>query len=89
MHNLMAMALGELGLMGGVLVVGLYARVIWLAWRARADPAAAVGVALALGLLVANAFDLYAWGLAPGRLLLGLLCGLCASDAAGVDSKPT
>ncbi|HLB46508.1 MAG TPA: O-antigen ligase family protein [Anaerolineales bacterium] len=88
-HNTMAMALSELGLMGGVLVVGLYARVIWLAWRARADLAAAVGVALALGLLVANAFDLYAWGLAPGRLFLGLLCGFCASDSAGVDSKST
>ncbi len=88
-HNTMAMALSELGLMGGVLVVGLYTRVIWLAWRARADLAAAVGVALALCLLVANAFDLYAWGLAPGRLFLGLLCGLCAGDSAGVDSKPT
>jgi O-antigen ligase len=88
-HNTMALAASELGLAGGLLVVGLYARVIWAAWQARKDLAAAVGVALLLALLVANAFDLYAWGLAPGRLLLGLLCGLCASDLAAVDSKFT
>ncbi len=79
-HNAMALAASELGLMGGLLAVGLYARVIWAAWRARTNLAAAVGVALILALLVANAFDLYAWGLAPGRLLLGLLCGLCAGN---------
>ncbi len=88
-HNAMALAASELGLMGGVLAAGLYARVIWAAWQARANLAAAVGVALLLALLVANAFDLYAWGLAPGRLLLGLLCGLGASDLTGVDSKLT
>lgn len=88
-HNAMALAASELGLMGGLLAVGLYARVIWAAWRARTNLAAAVGVALMLALLAANAFDLYAWGLAPGRLLLGLLCGLCASDLTGVDSKLT
>jgi O-antigen ligase len=87
-HNAMALAAGELGLAGGLLAVGLYVRVIWVAWRVRANLGPAVSAAIVLALLVANAFDLYAWGLAPGRLLLGLLCGLCGSDLAGIDSKP-
>ncbi len=86
-HNAMALAAGELGLAGGLLAVGLYVRVIWIAWRVRANLGPVVSAVIVLALLVANAFDLYAWGLAPGRLFLGLLCGLCGSDLVGIDSR--
>jgi len=75
-HNPVLMAAGELGIGGGVLVLAVWAVIVHAAWFRRHSAVAATAHGVMLAVIVANAFDLYIWGLASGRLLLGLLLGL-------------
>ena len=78
-HNLALLVVAELGIAGGLVLIGLAVAVLIGVMRARRAETIVFSAAL-IGLLTTGMFDHYLWTLAPGRLLLGLLLGLWAGQ---------
>lgn len=86
-HNMLILAIGELGLAGGLAVLLLYIQLGYQCWQGRANLVGVIGCALCLALLLANIFDVYLWGLPPSRLWLGVLLGVWANSSAPVVTR--
>jgi hypothetical protein len=71
----------ELGLAGLILILFLGAAIGLRIIQSKSPTAILAGAMLA-GLGVISLFDHYLWTLAPGRILLGLVLGLWAGQAA-------
>ncbi len=78
-HSLPLLMIAELGLPGLLVLAGLGISILLGVLRAR-SPQAVVFSAALIGLFVAALFDHYLWTLAPGRMLVGLMLGLWASQ---------
>ena len=74
-HNIFLLAGSELGIIGLLLVIGLYSSVILSIIKAQA-PKAILASATVTGLGIISLFDHYLWTLAPGRMMFGLALGL-------------
>ena len=80
-HNLFLLAASELGIVGLLLVTGLFTTIAANIFKARTPKAILAGAALT-GLGIVSLFDHYLWTLAPGRIMLGLALGLWAGQAS-------
>jgi glycosyltransferase involved in cell wall biosynthesis len=76
-HNVFYLVTAELGIVGLILMFGLFISIAWNILKAR-SPQAILASATLTGLGVISLFDHYLWTIAPGRLLLGLALGLWA-----------
>ncbi|HLF73762.1 MAG TPA: O-antigen ligase family protein [Anaerolineales bacterium] len=81
-HNIFLLAGAELGIIGTLLVVGLFISLALNIAKAETPHLILVSAALA-GLGVISLFDHYLWTLAPGRMMLGLVLGLWAGKLVG------
>ena len=75
-HNLLLLALDELGPVGAGLLIALIGVVGWQIVRQRPHPGAALFGAALVGVLVAAQFDHFWWTLGPGRDAFWLAVGL-------------
>jgi O-antigen ligase len=80
-HNIFYLVTAELGIVGLILMIGLFISIAWNIFKAR-SPQAILASATLTGLGVISLFDHYLWTIAPGRLLLGLALGLWAGQVA-------
>ena len=80
-HNLLLLATAELGLAGLILIVVLYTSIALKIFQSKSPQALLAGAMLG-GLGMISLFDHYLWTLAPGRIMLGLVLGLWAGQAA-------
>jgi O-antigen ligase len=78
-HNVLLLALSELGIAGVIVLGGLAVVVVMATLKARNLAAIVLSAAL-MGLFVITLFDHYLWTLAPGRLLLISMLGLWAGQ---------
>jgi len=74
-HNIFLLAGSELGIVGLLLVIGLFISIALNIVKAQ-TPQAILAGATVTGLGVISLFDHYLWTLAPGRMMLGLALGL-------------
>lgn len=81
-HNLPLLIVVELGMGGGIILVGMGIVLVRHSLKAH-HPGAILACALLAGLLVEALFDHYLWTAAAGRILLGLVLGLWASRISG------
>jgi len=87
-HNVLLLALEELGPLGGLLALSAAGLVLLLIRRARSADAVLLS-ALVLGLLVIGLFDHYLWTLPPMRALLWSSLGLMAAQIeAPLEAAP-
>jgi O-antigen ligase len=80
-HNLPLLVTAELGIAGIILILSICALVARRVIRSKSSQAILAGAMLA-GLGMIGVFDHYLWTLAPGRIMLGLVLGLWAGQAA-------
>jgi len=78
-HNILLLAGAELGIIGSILVGGLFISILFSIFRAQTLESILASAMLA-GLGVISLFDHYLWSLAPGRLMLALALGLWAGS---------
>jgi len=80
-HNIVLLTTAELGIVGLILVMGLFISIALNIYKAN-SPKAVLASATLAGLGVISLFDHYLWTLAPGRMMLGLAFGLWAGQVA-------
>jgi O-antigen ligase len=80
-HNIFYLVAAELGIVGLILMIGLFISIALNIFKAR-SPQAILASATLTGLGIISLFDHYLWTIAPGRLLLGLALGLWAGQVA-------
>jgi O-antigen ligase len=80
-HNVFLLATAELGVVGLIVMIGLFISIALNIIKAK-SPQAILASATLTGLGIISLFDHYLWTLAPGRLLLGLALGLWAGQIA-------
>ena len=74
-HNIFLLVGAELGIIGLVITVSLFAAIALKISRVQ-TPRAILASATIAGLGVISLFDHYLWSIAPGRLMLGLALGI-------------
>jgi len=80
-HNIFLLVTTELGVVGLILMIGLFIFIALNIFKAK-SPQAILASATLTGLGVISLFDHYLWTLAPGRIMLGLALGLWAGQVA-------
>ncbi len=80
-HNIFLLARSELGMIGLLLVLGLFISIALNIFKAQSPQAILVSATVA-GLGVISIFDHYLWSLAPGRMMLGVALGLWIGQIA-------
>jgi O-antigen ligase len=80
-HNIFLLATTELGIVGLLLMIGLFIVIALTIVKAKSPQAILAGATLT-GLGVISLFDHYLWTLALGRIMLGLVLGLWAGQVA-------
>ena len=78
-HNIFLLAGAELGILGVLVVCGLFISILLSSLKAQ-TPESVLASAMLAGLGVIGLFDHYLWSLAPGRLMLALALGLWAGS---------
>ena len=81
-HNLPLLASAELGILGFILMIGLFISIAQVIGKVQ-SPKAILMSATLVGLGITSLFDHNLWSLAPGRILLGLVLGLWAGQIGG------
>jgi hypothetical protein len=81
-HNLILLASAELGVLGGLLVLGIGLAILAAACQAQGVSGIVLSAVMA-GLLVTGLLDHYAWTMPPGRALFGLCLGVWAGQLSG------
>jgi O-antigen polymerase len=81
-HNILLLALSELGIAGIIVLGGLAVAVVVGTLKARSSAAIVLSATL-MGLFAITLFDHYLWTLAPGRLLFISMLGLWAGQVRG------
>jgi O-antigen ligase len=80
-HNLLLLISDELGVAGLILILVLISSIAVKIFQAK-SPQAVLAGAMVTGIGAISLFDHYLWTLAPGRIMLGLVLGLWAGQAA-------
>jgi O-antigen ligase len=80
-HDVFLLATAELGVIGLILMVGLFISIALGIFRSKSPQAILAGAAVT-GLGVISLFDHYLWTIAPGRVMLGLALGFWAGQVA-------
>jgi len=80
-HNIFLLVITELGIIGLLLMIGLFVSIALSIYRSE-SPRAILASATLTGFGIISLFDHYLWTLAPGRMLLGLALGLWAGQVA-------
>src|SRR5258706_6418790 len=80
-HNIFLLVTTELGIIGLLLMIGLFVSIALSIYRSE-SPRAILASATLTGFGIISLFDHYLWTLAPGRMLLGLALGLWAGQVA-------
>jgi O-antigen ligase len=80
-HNILLLVGAELGILGPLLLAGMFPAIVVNIVKAKSPQAILVSGTLA-GLGIISLFDHYLWSLAPGRIMLALALGLWAGQVA-------
>jgi len=80
-HDVFLLVTSELGVVGFILIVGLFISIALNVVKAKSPQVILAGATLT-GLGVISLFDHYLWTLAPGRMMLGLVLALWAGQVA-------
>jgi O-antigen ligase len=80
-HNIILLITAELGVVGFILVIGLFISIAFNIYKAKSPKAILVSATLT-GLGAIIMFDHYFWTLASGRMMLGLALGLWVGRVA-------